>query len=256
MARQSAILWRLLLPLLPPDVRRDRAEEFQSACSACVDREIARLGAIGVPYALARLTLDTCIAAILIRLDARRSSRIAAAHALTASQGDSTMASLWQDVRYAVRTLSRSPGFSAVAILTLAVTIGAITAIFSVVNGVLLRSMPFSDPASLVIVYEAMPKAIASPIGFSAPDYVGFEQRVRSFTGLAAFGNKEYELSGVTQPERVTAARVSATIFDVLGVQPRIGRAFTKNEDLGRAPVVVLSDGLWRRAFGADTSIV
>ena len=256
MAERSFLLSRLLLRLLPSDVRRDREEEFHAACAACLEREAARLGPAGLAYCIARLTVDACVAAVLSRIDARRSARIAAPHAPAAPQGDSRMASLWQDVRYAVRTLGRAPTFSAVAILTLAVTIGAITAIFSVVNGVLLRSMPFADPGRLAILYEAIPKALPGPIGFSAPDYVGFEQRARSFSGVAAFGNKEYELSGITQPERVTAARVSATLFDVLGVQPRIGRAFTRDEDLGRVPVAILSDGLWRRSFGADATIV
>ena len=256
MAERSFLLSRLLLRLLPSDVRRDREEEFHAACAACLEREAARLGPAGLAYGIARLTVDACVAAVLSRIDARRSARIAAAHAPAAAQGDSSMASLWQDVRYAVRTLGRAPVFSAVAILTLAVTIGAITAIFSVVNGVLLRSMPFADPGRLAILYEAIPKALPGPIGFSAPDYVGFEQRARSFSGVAAFSNKEYELSGITQPERVTAARVSATLFDVLGIQPRIGRAFTRDEDLGRVPVAILSDGLWRRSFGADATIV
>jgi predicted permease len=256
MVERFVLLSRLLLLLLPPEIRRNREDEFQAACAACFARESARLGAAGIAYAVLRLTIDACVAAVLIRIDAWRSARIAAAHMPAAPQGDSNMASLWQDVRYAVRTLGRAPGFSAVAILTLAVTIGAITAIFSVVNGVLLRSMPFGDPDRLAILYEAIPKALAGPIGFSAPDYAGFEQRARSFTSLAAFANKEYELSGVTQPERVTAARVSATIFTVLGVQPLIGRAFTRDEDLGRVPVAILSDGLWRRAFGSDASIV
>jgi len=256
MPERSRLLSRLLLRLLPPDVRRERDEEFHAACAACLARETARLGPAGLAYGVVRLTIDAGVAAILSRIDARRSARIAAAHSPAVAQGDSSMASLWQDVRYAIRTLGRAPGFSAVSVLTLAVTIGAITAIFSVVNGVLLRSMPFADPDRLVILYEAIPGALAGPIGFSAPDYVSFEQRARSFSGLAAFGNKEYELSGITQPERVTAARVSATLFDVLGVQPRVGRAFTRDDDVGRVPVAILSDALWRRSFGADPTIV
>ena len=256
MAERSRLLSRLLLRLLPPDVRRDRDEEFHAACAACLEHETARLGPAGFAYGVVRIIIDAGVAAILSRIDARRSARIAAIHTPAAAQGDSSMASLWQDVRYAIRTLGRAPMFSAVAILTLAVTVGAITAIFSVVNGVLLRSMPFADPDRLVILYEAIPRALAGPIGFSAPDYVGFEQRARSFGGVAAFANKEYELSGITQPERLTTARVSATLFDVLGVQPRVGRAFTRDEDLGRVPVAILSDALWRRSFGADPAIV
>src|SRR5262245_15143905 len=130
MGERATRICRLLLLLLPADVRRDRRDEFHEACRACLEREAVRLGAMGIAYATARLTIDACVAALLMRIDARRSARIAAAHSPAAPQGDSTMSSLWQDGRYALRTLGRAPGFSAVAILTLAVTIGAITAIF------------------------------------------------------------------------------------------------------------------------------
>ena len=166
------------------------------------------------------------------------------------------MMNLWQDLRYSIRVLARAPLFSAAVIVTLGLAIGASTAVFSVVNTVLLRSLPLADPERLVLLYEAIPKAISGPIGFSAPDFKAFEQRTRSFTGIAAFGNRDFELSGVQQPERVTAARVSAGLFDVLGVAPAIGQAFTREDDEGRRPVAILSDGLWRRAFGADPGVL
>ena len=166
------------------------------------------------------------------------------------------MTNLWQDLRYSARVLARAPGFSVAVILTLALAIGATTAVFSVVNTVLLRTLPFAEPDRLVLVYEAIPKAISGPIGFSAPDFKAFEQRTRSFTGVAAFGTREVELSGVQSPERVTALRVSGSLFDVLGVSPAIGQTFTREDDDGRRPVAILSDGLWRRTFGADPAIL
>lgn len=166
------------------------------------------------------------------------------------------MTNLWQDLRYSARVLARAPGFSVAVILTLALAIGATTAVFSVVNTVLLRTLPLAEPERLVLLYEAIPKAISGPIGFSAPDYKAFEPRTRSFTGIAAFGTREVELSGVQRPERVTALRVSGGLFDVLGVSPAIGQTFTREDDEGRRPVAILSDGLWRRTFGADPGIL
>ena len=162
--------------------------------------------------------------------------------------------SVLYDVRHASRMLRRAPLFSALVIATLALAIGANTAIFSVVNGVLLRSLPYAQPDRLVILYEAI--GSMEPFGFSAPDLVAFRERARSYEGLAAFRSVEFELSGVDQPERVAAARISASLMDVLGVAPSLGRAFTATEDTGRQPVAILSDALWRRKFGADPAIV
>ena len=166
------------------------------------------------------------------------------------------MISLWLDVRYAVRAMRSAPGFSAVVIATLALAIGVNTAIFSVVDGVLLRALPYRDPDRLVMLYEGIPKALSGPIGFSAPDFKAFESRVRSFEGIAAFGGRQFELSDRDQPERVSAARVSAAIFDVLGVPPALGRPFSRAEDDARVPVVILTDRLWRRRFAADPRIL
>jgi predicted permease len=249
-------MYRLLLRVLPaPDRLRDPAG-LEAAFMHCVDREYRRLGMAGLMYAWLRIILDLASAAATLRLDARDRRRVAALNRRTEQQGDSHMANLWQDVRYSARVLTRAPGFSTVVIVTLALGIGASTGVFSVVNAVLIRSLPFPEPERLVVLYEGIPKAFSGPIGFSAPDFKAFEQRARSFTAVAAFGNKDFELSGVNQPERVTAARASAALFDVLAVPPAIGQAFSREDDEGRRPVAVLSDGLWRRKFGADPGIV
>jgi putative ABC transport system permease protein len=165
------------------------------------------------------------------------------------------MQSILYDVRHAFRGLRRAPLLSALVIATLALAIGANTAIFSVVNGVLLRSLPYSQPDRLIVLYEGI-REVKMPFGFSAPDLVAFRDRARSYDTLAAFRSVEYELSGVDQPERVSAARISASLMDVLGVPPALGRSFTADEDTGRQPVAILGDGIWRRKFGADPSIV
>src|SRR5204862_6031890 len=127
------------------------------------------------------------------------------------------------------------------------------TAIFSVVNGVLLRGLPYRQPDRLVMLYEGIASEPA-PFGFSAPDLVAFRERARSYETLAAFRTAEFELSGIARPERISAARISASLTGVLGVAPALGRGFTDAEDAGRQPVAILSDGLWRHAFGADPS--
>ena len=165
------------------------------------------------------------------------------------------MQSIVHDVREGLRLLRRAPLFSALVVITLALAIGANATIFNVVNAVLLRALPYPDPSRLVLLYEGTASS-AHPFGFSAPDFVAFRDGTRSFTNVAAFRSTEYELSGLDQPERVPAARISAPLFDVLGVPLALGRPFTDKEDAGRQPVVILSDGLWRRKFGSDPSVV
>jgi putative ABC transport system permease protein len=244
---------RLLLALYPHEHRAVHGADFEAACVECLRRERARAGVAGSWYACVRLLVDSASAAFLVRLDLRRRRRIARAHQSSQPPGDSPMSSFWQDVVYAARGMRRAPGFTVVVVLTLALAIGATTAIFGVVNAVLLRSLPYQDPERLMMVYESLGERQA---GFSAPDFTAFEQRVQSFEAIAAFRNKPYELSGVAQPEQVMGLRVSAQLFDILGVRPALGRTFTRDEDRGRQPSAILSDGLWRRAFGADPNVL
>ena len=161
---------------------------------------------------------------------------------------------LRQDARYATRVLARSRGFAFVGVLTLALGIGADTAIFSVVRGVLLRPLPYSRPERLVALQSVIR---GTTTAVSPPDFVDWRVETRSFSGLAAFYVGTANLTGSGEPERLTQAHVSSNFFDLLGVQPTIGRGFRPDEDRPDAPrVAVLSDGLWRRRFGADSSIV
>jgi len=245
-----------LLRLYPRDYRARHETELASAMRACLDRE-RRAGAPALVIA-ARLGLDAARASILVRRDRRIRAAFAGrfgARVAPRVKGDPLMQSVFYDIRYALRLLRRSPLFSALAIVTLALAIGANTAIFSVVNGVLLRALPYTEPGRLVLLYEGV-STVKRPFGFSAPDFAGFVERARSYQGLAAFRSVEYELSGVDQPERINAARISASLMDVLGVGPALGRPFTAEEDTGRQPVAILSDGLWRRTFGSDRGIV
>jgi putative ABC transport system permease protein len=163
---------------------------------------------------------------------------------------------LRQDIRYGLRNLRRNPGFAAVAITALAVGIGANTAIFSIVNGVLLEPLPYREPDRLVTIFE---KALGAPVekfGFSAPDFTIVRSATRSFDGLSAYRNVRYELSGLGRSERVVAARVSPELFPVLGIMPAIGHPFTAEDDANDAKVAILSDALWMRAFARDPGII
>ncbi|MEE8583911.1 MAG: ABC transporter permease, partial [Acidobacteriota bacterium] len=121
-----------------------------------------------------------------------------------------------QDIRYAFRSLIKQPGFSLLALLTLGLGIGANSAIFSVVNAVVLKPLPFQEADRLAILFEGLPKSDLPILMFSAADLRDFQEQQQSFEGLAAYQNVELELSGLDQPERITAARVSASLFPLL----------------------------------------
>jgi predicted permease len=167
-----------------------------------------------------------------------------------------------QDFRFALRQLRKSPGFTLVAVLTLALGIGANTTIFSVMNATLLKPISFPDPNRLVLVWQTFGK---SPDNFnivSAPNYWDFERQNRVFEGMALFDSagRGYNLSdsgGSREPEQVSGLRVSASFFSVLGVQPFLGRTFLKEEEIrGKDREVILSYGLWQRRYSADRALV
>ena len=160
------------------------------------------------------------------------------------------------DVRYGLRMLRKNPGFTAVAVLTLALGIGANTAVFGVMNAVLLRPLPFKQPSRLVMLIEGIPKLGFPKMGFSAPDFAVFERAQKSFESVGAYQNKYFNISGEREPERLMAARISSSVFPMLGAEPMLGRTFTIGEDVPGQNVVILSYGLWQRRFGADPGII
>src|SRR5258708_3280403 len=164
--------------------------------------------------------------------------------------------SVISDCRFGIRQLLKSPVFTIVAVLTLALGIGANTAIFSVVDAVLLRPLPFEDSSRLVALHEDVPKLGYFKMGFSAPDLVVFEREQKSFSAIGAFQNQPVEISGNSQPERVMAARISSSLFPMLGVQPALGRVFTPAEDAPGSNVVILSYALWQRRYGGAADVM
>jgi len=151
--------------------------------------------------------------------------------------------------------LAKSPGFTATAILTLALGIGANTALFSVVNGVLLNPLPFPQPDELVAIYTKT--AIASESSISYPNFVDWHKDASSFSSFAAFRSENYNLTGSGTPEQLHAHQISAEFFTMLGVKPILGRDFRPEEDqAGANPVALISDGLWKRKFGSSPEVL
>ncbi len=167
------------------------------------------------------------------------------------------MDSFWQDVRFALRTLAANPGLTVVALLTLALGIGANTAMFSVVDGVLLKPLPFPQPEELMVVWSRNPGAGYPRMTVSPPDWSDWKAEAKSFEGLAAVDFNRVNLTGRGEPEVLAAGLVSADFWQVFGVPLPLGRGFLPAEDApGKGQVVVLSHELWQRRFGGDPKII
>ena len=166
------------------------------------------------------------------------------------------MNTLLQDIRYAIRLLAKSPGFTAIIVLTLALGIGANTAIFSVVNGVLLNPLPYPQPEQLVTVAGKLSSFPQASISY--PDYLDWVRDNRTFSSLAAYKSYlSFNLIGQGEPERVTAVEVTSNYFPTLGVVPHLGRNFTSAEDhLGGPPAVILGNGFWKSKFGSSPDVL
>lgn len=163
--------------------------------------------------------------------------------------------SMVQDIRYGLRSLRKAPSFTIIAVVTLSLGIGANTAMFSVVNGVLLRPIPFSEPDRLLKLYTSMPQFHQASVSY--PNFLDWQQRSRSFEQMAAYRFDNFNLTGEANPERLQGEMASATVFSVLGLTPIVGRTFTHNEDRrGGAPVVVLTSSFWKTRFGSDPAVV
>jgi predicted permease len=170
------------------------------------------------------------------------------------ARGVSVIGVVFRDLRYAVRVFTKNPAFTVVAMLTLAIGIGANTAIFSLVNAVLLRPLPYPDPQQLLMLWGTKG---AGNTGFSDANFLDYQEQNHVFAHMATFGGGGVTLTGLTQPERIRAGYVTPEFFDLLQVHPTLGRSFVPEEgQAGRNCVVLLSHGIWERRFGADPGIV
>jgi predicted permease len=165
------------------------------------------------------------------------------------------METLLQDLRYGIRMLRKSPGFAIVAVITLALGIGANAAIFSVVNGVLLNPLPYPQPEQLVALYRQNTQFTEASIPY--PNFLDWRRENHSFADLASYRHDDFNLTGMGEPERLNGEMVSASFFPLLGVKPVLGRTFTESEDLlGGARVALISEGLWKRKFASSPDTV
>jgi predicted permease len=197
--------------------------------------------------------------------EARRAAKLAYGGVEQAKQlhrderGFQGLGQILQDTRYTFRQLRRSPGFTATAILTLALGIGATTAIFSIVEGVLLRPLPFPDPDRLVIlgdVFEGSHCPSCAQSSVTAPDIRNYMRDTQSFSHLGGYRGRLFELSGTGDPAAVNGTRMSGEIFAALGVPPLLGRTFTQQEDEEGQQLAVLSYGMWQSRFHGDANVL
>jgi predicted permease len=177
--------------------------------------------------------------------------------AARSARGYRRLEALGQDVRFALRLLRRNPGYAGAVVLALALGIGANTAMFSVVRGVLLRELPYRQPGRLVVLHQYDPRAAAADQPFSVPDIEDLRRRTRSFSGLVEYHSMWFNLLGRSEPERLQVGVVSAGYFGVLGTKALLGRTFSPDDDKpGAQPVLVFSYAYWQRSWGGDPAVV
>src|SRR5262249_12477113 len=172
------------------------------------------------------------------------------------ARGGRWLEATWRDLRYGARMLLKSPGFTATALLTLALGIGANITIFSVVNAVLLRPLPYPEAERLVFLWSEAPRQNIRERASAYANFSEWRNQNKSFEDLAVFDPTVVTLTGAAEPEQVMSVRTSANLFPLLGVAPLLGRTFTVDEEQQKVRVVVLSHGLWQRRFGASPNIL
>src|SRR5580704_9789019 len=165
------------------------------------------------------------------------------------------MTTLTEDIRYGIRMLRQAPGFTLIVVLTLALGIGANTALFSVVNGVLLHSLPYPEPEQLVRLHGSKPSFETGSISY--PTFRDWQKENKTFSAMAISRDNSFALSGIGEAEQVNAELISSDFFSLLGVKPVVGRVFAPGEDeIGAAPVAIISASLWERKFSSSPSIL
>src|SRR5258705_4735850 len=222
-------------------------QEYERTVSGGASEELAR------QQVLEQLNASDLLGRELKRVERRVSQQPVApgAQLKTNLLGDLT-----QDIRYSLRVLAKNPAFTIIAVIALALGIGANSAIFSLVDAVLLRPLPFKHPEQLVMVWEN-----AAHLGFprntpSPANFLDWQRQNTVFTGMAAMSERSFNLTGVGEPERLDGRRVSANLFDLLGVPALLGRTFVPQDDRSGSRVVLLSYSLWQRRFGSDPGII
>jgi putative ABC transport system permease protein len=249
--KASAALYRLLLRLSPPDLQRDFGREME----ALFLQSLQHAHGIGKVRVWLRAIADLIRHGVGARQDAWHRYRQTSAYVEYAT-GGWWMDTLRYDLRHAVRAMARQPVTSAIVVVTLALAIGANTAVFSAVHSVLIRPLPYPDPASLVMLWEKREAEGVMRNSVSPADYIDWARTATSFTGMAAMTEVTADLTGEGDPEKVTVAAVSAPYFEVFGTPPLHGRTFEAGDYNLADRVVVLSHAFWRQRFGGDPGVV
>ena len=232
---------------------RSYPQEFRDRFGADLESDFAELlSTRGAPAAWKYALSDLRRAVPMTHTDDQRARQRRFAITL-GSEGH--MGSLGFDIRHAVRGLLKSPVFSIVTVLTLALGIGANSAIFSLVNAVLLRPLGYQEPERLMMIHEIIPESRVPRFGVSPPDYLDLEQYQTSFTGVGAYRTRTMELSGTGEPESIAVAETTSAVFPLLGVNAAAGRTFLAEEDRSEQSVAVITDALRRRRFAASSPI-
>jgi putative ABC transport system permease protein len=227
---------------------------FRARFASDVEADLADLlQARGTMTTWLRVVPDLCRLVPVTHARAQAARKQARA---TAYRGETAMSSLKADVRHAVRALVKAPVFTAVTVATLALGIGANSAIFSLVNAVLLRPLGYVEPERVMLICEGFRGSPLAKVGVSPPDFIDLTTLQRSFSSIGAYRTTQYELSGAGKPEQITGVRVSASVFPILGVPTAHGRTFLESEDQPGQDVAVLSYGLWQRQYGGDPNAV
>jgi len=241
----SVRLLRLLLRTYP--------REFRERFGSDLERDFADLAATRGRRAAWTYALSDLRRAIpMTHADDQRARQ---RHYVVTRGGDIQMGSLLLDLRHSVRALAKSPVFTAVTVLTLALGIGANAAIFSLVNAVLLRPLGYDEPERLMMIHEIIPQSGVARFGVSPTDYIDLDQYQSSFTDLGVYRIRAMELSGIGTPESINVAQTSASVFPLLGVNAAAGRTFLPAEDQSEQSVVVISDGFRRRHFAGSSPV-
>jgi putative ABC transport system permease protein len=245
--RLSRAAYRLLLRAYPREFRERFAGDLEADF-------VEMLGARGRRHAWRRVVSDLCSAVPLTAADAiAERERLARIAGPINPHGESTVRSLLYDLRHAVRALAQAPAFTLVTVLTLALGIGANTAIFSLVNAVIVRPLGYPDPHRLMLIHGGSPQSGATRFEVSPPDYLDLVAYQQSFSAIGAYRTRRLEMSGRGEPQQVHGAEVTASLFHVLGVAAAHGRTFAPDEDQRESGVAVISHGLWMRQFnGAE----
>lgn len=250
--RGRGVLERLLAALLPERDRGpilgDLAEERRARVGEGASEVEARRW-------YRRQLLRSLLPALRARIRRRRHAGAGGARTWngTTGEGDGMLVDRLRDVRFALRTLRRNPGFATAALLTLGLGIGAVTTVATVVDDILLRPLPFPDSERLVRLWQ---QRDGMQFWVSAPNYRDWREGAASFEALGAYSSDGMNVLGAAGPERLEGAEVTASFFPTLGVEPVVGRGFTEAEEAEGAPVVVISYGLWQRQYGGEGDVL